>query len=176
MDAKVSGTKGNGSGLLLIVSTLCGKSHRTSVAILSREALKRYASLISFENILLCQADKDALLLKSLPRAVRANVMYLLYSPPLKKVYLFSRANRDPAIFNMMLSLAEIRKYEPGMHLVEKGFQVHDFMILLEGEAKVRSLRDWHKYVNNAQSTETVPKSEFQLQSGLDNLEQSIRP
>jgi hypothetical protein len=89
------------------------------------------------------QRLSDNEVLEQFPRAVRDRVLRALYIKTLHNVYLFKtphiRAN--PAFVSNLLSLGQIDTYSSNVAVLEANSQVHDFMILLDGEMRVRRCR-----------------------------------
>lgn len=85
------------------------------------------------------QGDSDNEVLDRFPRAVRDRVLRALYLPPLQNVYLFNtpRIQGNPAFISNLLSLGQIDTYVPNVAVLEANTQVHEFMILLDGEIRV---------------------------------------
>jgi hypothetical protein len=88
------------------------------------------------------QSASDNEVLEKFPRAVRERVLRALYYRTLQNVYLFDtpRIHNNPAFLSNLLSLGEIETYVPNVAVLEANSQVHDFMILLDGEIRVRGL------------------------------------
>lgn len=88
----------------------------------------------------IAQGPSDNEVLEKFPRAVRDRVLRAMYLRPLSSVYLFQtpRIRGNPAFLSNLLSLGQIDTYVPDVVVLEADSQVHDFMILLDGEIRVR--------------------------------------
>lgn len=86
------------------------------------------------------QSSSDNEVLERFPRAVRDRVLRALYIRPLSNVYLFNtpRIRGNPAFISNLLSLGQIDFYVPNVAVLEANAQVGQFMILLDGEIRVR--------------------------------------
>ena len=86
------------------------------------------------------QGSSDEVL-ERFPRAVRERVLRALYLRTLHNVYLFStpRIRGNPAFVSNLLSLGQIDTYVPNVAVLEANNQVNEFMILLDGEIRVRA-------------------------------------
>lgn len=83
---------------------------------------------------------RDSEVLSKFPRAVRRRVLRALYLPRLQGAYLLAsqRIRSKPNFLLTMLDLGTVDMYVPGVAVVEANARVNDFLILLDGEMRVR--------------------------------------
>lgn len=83
---------------------------------------------------------RDREVLSKFPRAVRRRVLRALYLPRLQGAYLLAspRIRGKPNFLLTMLDLGTVDMYVPGVAVVEANARVNDFLILLDGEMRVR--------------------------------------
>lgn len=86
---------------------------------------------------------RDSEVLSKFPRAVRRRVLRALYLEQLHGCYLLASPliARKPNFLLTMLDLGTVDIYVPGVAVIEAGARVNDFLILLDGEMRVRAAR-----------------------------------